>query len=82
KLAKIILQHTTSQGVRIHSLDRLRLNWELEEAVTSLGKIRVKVTRLNNEVIRKVPEYEDVKNLAVSSGRSMWEVRKVILSEI
>ena len=82
KLAKIILQHTTSQGVRIHSLDRLRLNWELEEAVTSLGKIRVKVTRLNDEVIRKVPEYEDVKNLAVSSGRSMWEVRKVILSEI
>ena len=84
QLALIILQHTTSQGVRIHELDRLRLNWELEEVNTSLGKVRVKVTRLDNsdEVIRRVPEYEDVKNLALSLGRSIWEIRKVIMSEI
>ena len=84
QLALIIMQNTTSQGVRIHELDRLRLKWELEEINTSLGKVRVKVTRLDNndEVIRRVPEYEDVKSLALSLGRSMWEVRKVIMSEI
>lgn len=82
ELAKLILINTTSQGVRIHSLDRLRLDWRLEERETSLGKIRVKTTYLNDEIIRRVPEYEDVKALAVRLGRSMWDVRKAIMGEI
>ncbi len=80
KLAKIILTHTTSQGVRISELDRLRLKWEIQEINTSLGKIRVKITSLNGEILRKIPEYEDVKALALEHGRSIWEIRKIIYS--
>lgn len=82
KLAKIILTHTTSQGVRISELDRLRLNWHIDEINTSLGKVRVKITSLDGENLRKIPEYEDVKTLALKLGRPMWEIRKVISSEI
>ncbi|MBQ7578137.1 MAG: nickel pincer cofactor biosynthesis protein LarC [Synergistaceae bacterium] len=82
KLANIILTHTTSQGVRISEFDRLRLNWKIEEFNTSLGKIRVKITSLNGEIMRKIPEYEDLKTLAIESGRSMFEIRKIIQSEI
>ena len=76
KLAKIILTHTTSQGVRISELDRLRLNWHIEEINTSLGKIRVKITSLNGENLRKIPEYEDVKSLALKLGRPKKEGAK------
>ncbi len=82
KLARIILTHTTSQGVRLKEFDRLRLQWEIQEADTSLGKIHVKVTSLNGDTLRRVPEYEDVKNIAQKHNISMWEARSLIQREI
>lgn len=82
KLARIILRHTTSQGVRLKEYDRLRLNWRLEEAETSLGKVRVKMTELDGETLRRVPEYEDVKAIAESRELAMWEARRLIQKDI
>ena len=82
RFSRAILEGTTSQGVRIGELDRLRLHWELEEAATSLGKIHVKATRLDGEVLRRIPEYEDVKRVAHERGISMYEARRVIMPEI
>lgn len=82
EMSRIILTHTTSQGVRLKDYDRLRLKWKVEEAETSLGKIRVKVTELDGEIVRSIPEYEDVKAIAVHHNISMWEARAMILREI
>lgn len=82
KMSRIILTDTTSQGVRLREYDRLRLNWRIEEADTSLGKVRVKVTEIDGGVLRRVPEYEDVKALAVKHNLPMWDVRRAILREI
>lgn len=82
KHAGLILKHSTSQGVRNRELDRLRLHWNIEEVNTSLGKIRVKVTELDGETVRKVPEYEDLKALALLHNVSMWEIRKMVMSEM
>ena len=82
KLVRTMLEHTTSQGVRLKEFDRLRLNWKLEEADTSLGKVRVKTTELEGETLRRVPEYEDVKAIAELHGLSMYEARRMILREI
>ena len=82
KMSRLILINTTSQGVRLKEYDRLRLNWRIEESETSLGKVRVKVTELDGDVVRKVPEYEDVKALAVHHNLPMWDVRSLILREI
>lgn len=78
KFSEIILKNTTSQGVRFSEFDRLRLKWKIEEAETPLGKIHVKVTELNGETVRKVPEYEDVKGLATLHQISMFEARQKI----
>ena len=82
KVSRIILTDTTSQGVRLKEYDRLRLNWRIEEADTSLGKVHVKVTELDGETVRRIPEYEDVKALAVKHNLPMWEARRLILREI
>ena len=82
KLCRIILRDTTTQGVRLKDYDRLRLKWHVEEADTSLGKIRVKVTELDGETLRRIPEYEDVKAVAVQHNVSMSEERNIILREI
>ena len=81
-MSRVILKHTTTQGVRLKDYDRLRLNWRIEEAETSLGKIRVKVTELDGETLRSVPEYEDVKAIAQHHNIPMWEARNLILREI
>ncbi|MBQ7219689.1 MAG: nickel pincer cofactor biosynthesis protein LarC [Synergistaceae bacterium] len=82
KLCRAVLEDTTSQGVRLREFDRLRLNWRLEEVSTSLGVIHVKTTELDGETLRRIPEYEDVKALAEHHGKSMHEIRNVILREI
>ena len=82
KHAGLILKYSTTQGVRNRELDRLRLHWKIEEVNTSLGKIRVKVTELDGEILRKVPEYEDLKSLALQHDVSLWEIRKMVMSEI
>ncbi|MBQ6973055.1 MAG: nickel pincer cofactor biosynthesis protein LarC [Synergistaceae bacterium] len=81
-MSRIILTNTTTQGVRLKDYDRLRLKWKVEEADTSLGKIRVKVTELDGETLRVIPEYEDVKAVAVHHNIPMWEARSLILREI
>ena len=82
KLCRLILEQTTSQGVRLKEYDRLRLKWKIEELDTSLGKIHVKTTELDGETLRQIPEYEDLKALAEYHNVPMHEVRNLILREI
>lgn len=82
KLCRVILTDTTSQGVRLKDFDRLRLKWHVEEADTSLGKVRVKVTELDGEILRRVPEYEDVKAIASQKNIPVNEARNIIIREI
>ena len=82
KMSRVILEHTTSQGVRFREMDRLRLNWKIDEVSTSLGRIRVKVTELDGETLRKIPEYEDVKALAEKTDKPLQEIRSIIQKEI
>ena len=78
KLSEIILKNTTSQGVRFSELERLRLKWKIEEVETPLGKIHEKVTELNGKILRKIPEYEDLKKLAELHNISIYEARQRI----
>ena len=82
KICRLILTHTTSKGVRLKDFDRLRLKWKIEDCDTSLGKVRVKVTELDGEILRRVPEYEDVKAVASQKNISMNEARNIIQREI
>ncbi|MBQ6909947.1 MAG: DUF111 family protein, partial [Synergistaceae bacterium] len=82
EFAIIILKNTSSQGVRLIDINRARLNWRIEKFKSSLGEINIKVTFINDEVIRKVPEYEDLKRLAGVNNLSMFEVRNLINKEI
>ena len=82
KMSRIILMHTTSQGVRFSEMERVRLVWRIEEVDTPLGRVRVKVTELDGEILRRVPEYQDVKEIAERHNISMWEARHLLSREI
>ena len=81
-LSVLILRGTTTQGVRKTTVDRAKLCYKIEEANTSLGPLRVKVAFMENETLRRTPEYDDLKRLAKEYGISMPEARNRIVREI
>jgi uncharacterized protein (DUF111 family) len=59
-----IFRETTSIGVRIRDVKRMKLNRETREVETSYGKIRIKVSRRGDEILTATPEYEDCRRIA------------------
>jgi len=78
----IILRDTTTQGVRKMMVDRSKLCYKIEEMGTSLGPLRVKVAFMKNEPLRRTPEYDELKRLAIEHGISMPEARNRVIREI
>ncbi len=69
----IILEETTSLGVRWHEVSRVTMARESREVRTRYGRVRVKISRF--EGIRKAtPEYEDCRIIAEKSGVPLGEV--------
>ncbi|MDH4161448.1 MAG: nickel pincer cofactor biosynthesis protein LarC [Nitrospirota bacterium] len=70
----ILFRETTSIGVRIQQVGRKKLLREIREVKTEHGTVRVKVSRLGDEVLTVTPEYEDCKKIA--------EEKKIPLKEV
>lgn len=77
RLAQVMLQHTTTFGVRRTVLPRYMLSRSFHEVHTPYGDIRVK-TGKGYGVHKTKPEYEDVKSAALAHGVSLDTVRKAV----
>lgn len=63
-LSRIIFQETTTIGIRRHTTARTTLERELIPVDTEFGRVNIKVSRLDGEVVNFAPEYEDCARLA------------------
>lgn len=78
KLIKTILKETTTIGLRFYEAERRTLHRTIEPVDTKFGKIRVKVARLGNKILKVTPEYEDCKKIAKKFNIPLVEIiRKV-----
>ncbi|MHB0884795.1 MAG: nickel pincer cofactor biosynthesis protein LarC [Bacillota bacterium] len=66
-LARVILEETSTIGVRSHACQRWVCPREVITVDTTWGPVRVKVSRLG-ETRQVAPEFEDCRALALSSG--------------
>lgn len=73
-VAEIILMETASLGVRWHQVTRTKLRRTVEAVATPWGTISVKVARMPNGERRAVPEYDECRRAAESSGRPLLSV--------
>jgi uncharacterized protein (TIGR00299 family) protein len=75
RLAQLILQESTTLGVRMHQVERITLLREEQEVKTQYGPVTVKVAfGRDGKVINLMPEYE--------SCRQAAEKKKVPLKEV
>ncbi|MFH1014412.1 MAG: nickel pincer cofactor biosynthesis protein LarC [Nitrospirota bacterium] len=80
-LMKIIFEETTTIGLRFYEAGRQTLKREIKEIDTSLGKVKVKISKLGSRIIKTAPEYEDCKKLAKKRNMPLIEVMEKISSQ-
>jgi uncharacterized protein (TIGR00299 family) protein len=74
-VAEAILRETSTLGLRIAPLRRWELEREERKVEVAGGQVRVKVGRLNGEVVNVAPEHDDCAAVAADSGKpvkSVW----------
>lgn len=63
RFADIIMRETSSNGLRIVPLGKMKLPREMRTVTTEFGDVRVKVSRADS-VTKMKPEYDDVERIA------------------
>ena len=78
RMAEIMMRETTTIGVRIIGTKRLALERRIEKKSTPLGEVAYKSVTLDGEVIRSVPEYADILEIARAKNLPIREVREAV----
>jgi uncharacterized protein (TIGR00299 family) protein len=79
-LAELILRRSSAFGLRVTEVERLKLAREIKTVRTSYGKVRIKIGKIGNEVVKSVPEYEDCKKLANDHKVSLETIYQAALA--
>ncbi|OLE89845.1 MAG: TIGR00299 family protein [Acidobacteria bacterium 13_1_20CM_2_55_15] len=74
-LSKIIFHETTTIGIRRHAVDRTTLERQFIEVETKYGKVKIKVSKLDGEVVNAAPEYEDCARIAREADVPLKQVQ-------
>jgi hypothetical protein len=68
QLAELIFRNTTSFGIRMERMERLKLERKFEKVATAYGEVTVKIGLLRGETIQVSPEYESCKAASEKTG--------------
>jgi hypothetical protein len=85
-LADILMQETTTIGLRWRVENRIMAAREIRRINTVHGPVAVKLARSNGRIINLTPEYDDCKRLALEKGlplkKVLDDVRTAALREV
>jgi uncharacterized protein (TIGR00299 family) protein len=82
KLAAIILQETTSIGVRYYPVRRLILKRKTKKISTRFGAVTVKIVEQPDGTERAAPEYDDLKRIAAAKNLSLKIVHDEVMRKL
>jgi hypothetical protein len=74
RFSEKILRETSALGVRRHNAERRKLQREQQTVDTPLGKVEVKLGRLNGEIVQASPEYESCREVAEKNNVPLKDV--------
>jgi pyridinium-3,5-bisthiocarboxylic acid mononucleotide nickel chelatase len=76
-LAQVLLSESSTLGVRISQVQRLKAQRTIEHIETPIGPMPVKVKRLGARIISAAPEYEECQRLALEHNLPLAEVYQI-----
>lgn len=81
-ISKILFENTTTIGIRFYNVWRITLLREVKLINTTLGKVRIKISRRGSSVYNISPEYEDLKRLSRKTLLPIKKINEILLNEI
>lgn len=79
RMAVLLLNETTTLGVRVHSEDRYELQRRVVELETKFGRVRVKITIRPDGKRRVTPEYDTIRAVADQAGIPVDDVYRATM---
>ena len=79
-VAEAIFRNSTSIGIRYRESDRFILEREWIVVVTEFGNVRIKIGRWKGEIVNALPEFEDIRKAAETSGVPVKLVQAAAIS--
>ncbi len=76
-LAQLLLRETSTLGVRIQQMQRLKAQRTQEQIDTPLGPMLVKIKRSGARILSAAPEYEECQRIALERNLPLTEVYEV-----
>jgi hypothetical protein len=74
----VVFKETTSIGLRKYKVEKIMLNREFVQVDTKYGKVTVKNSYYNGELVKYKAEYEDCKKIALENNIAILEVYKEV----
>lgn len=81
-LTGLLYAETTTIGIRVREVERESLGRETVTVATVFGNIDIKVAKLNGRIVNAMPEYDQVKAAALSSGAAFRAVHDAAISKV
>lgn len=82
KLTELLYRETTTLGIRIREIERECLEREVIRVDTEFGAVDVKLGKLNGRVVNAMPEYDQVRKLALEKEVPFRRVRDAVLEKL
>jgi pyridinium-3,5-bisthiocarboxylic acid mononucleotide nickel chelatase len=82
QFTELLLRETSSFGVRRHTAQRRKLAREFVSVATPYGEVRVKLGRLDGQVIQAAPEFESCKQIAAAAKVPLKQVYAAALKAL
>lgn len=81
-LLELLYTETTTLGVRIRGVERNCLPREIIKIETEFGEVDVKIARFGEKIVNVKPEYEQIREIAVKSNKTLREIEREVLEKI
>ena len=81
KIIKLMLNETTTFGIRSKLIDRYLADREVVVFETSLGSVRVKIKKEEGVKLAVSPEYDDCRKISETCNIPIFQVYSTIMSE-
>ncbi|HUR96562.1 MAG TPA: nickel pincer cofactor biosynthesis protein LarC [Pyrinomonadaceae bacterium] len=79
-LTELLYKETTTLGIRVRTVERECLDREIVRVSTDFGDVDVKIGMLRGKLMNAMPEYEQVKRIALEKGTALRVVRDAALA--
>lgn len=82
QLMEMLYNETTTIGIRINNIERHSLEREIKAVSTEFGVVNVKIALKDGKVLNAMPEYDDVRRIALEKRVPFRIVRDAALANL